>query len=305
MSKDIDALAKNISTQLAKVIGDIVRINEISREHFDEDTERENLISSSKKDAEDNLERIVQSLLQRKDDQPAPLKQAETLKVPVSPDSPSNAPEAIDYKIAQGQNRTTKTKWADVLPYIKFRYQRALESLPASGTVFEMGCGIGVGLNYLAESRPDLNFVGLDNSKEALDFGRYHFSNTKNLKLVHTPDFQAVAETIDEESFLVALEVIEHLDNDQLEFFKRQIMQKVDEAVFSFPYNEQNIEGTNHLQSIDIYTIFEIFPGFRTLFLRKGSIKFIGHWKRQKLEYVVEKIGVRGEVTAIERLANW
>lgn len=211
----------------------------------------------------------------------------------------------IDAISARGQNRTTKTDWSQVSPYIRFRYERARETLPVSGTVYEMGCGIGVGLNYLASCRPDLNFVGLDNSKEALDFGRHHFNGTANLTLKLTPDFASVAEAIAPHSFLVALEVIEHLDDDQLEFFKRTIMRNIDEAIFSFPYNEQNIEGTNHLQSIDIYTIFELFPGFRTLFIRRNSIKFIGHWRRSSLPHVVEKLGVRGEDDAILRLANW
>jgi hypothetical protein len=232
-----------------------------------------------------------------------PVAPAAAIPPAVAPAAPPAA--GLDVKSAQGQNRTTKTKWADVLPYIRFRYERAREMLPASGTVYEMGCGIGVGLNYLATSRTDLTFVGLDNSQEALTFGRHHFGGTANLTLQYTPDFASVATTIAPHSFLVALEVIEHLNDEQLDFFKRTIMQNVDEAVFSFPYNEQNIEGTNHLQSIDIYTIFEIFPGFRTLFMRRNSIKFIGHWKRSPLPHAVEPIHVRGEGEAIPRICNW
>ncbi|SMF57816.1 hypothetical protein SAMN02982989_0638 [Xaviernesmea oryzae] len=208
-------------------------------------------------------------------------------------------------KLAQGQNRTTKTEWAEVLPYIRFRYERAKERLPASGTVYEMGCGIGVGLNYLATCRADLNFIGLDNSREALTFGRHHFKSTRNLALKHTSGLGEVAETMEEGSFLVALEVIEHLSDGDFEFFKRNILAKVDECVFSFPYNEQDIEGTNHLQTIDIYKIFELFPGFRTIFIRRGSIKFIGHWKRAPMPFVAEKMGVRGEDAAINSIANW
>jgi SAM-dependent methyltransferase len=212
---------------------------------------------------------------------------------------------STDEKSAKGQNRTTKTKWSDVAPYIRFRYERTRECLPVMGTVYEMGCGIGVGLNFLAESRPDLKFVGFDNSVEALSFGRDHFASTKNMLLQHTPSLNEVAAHLKKHSFLVALEVIEHLNNDELEFFKRIILKNVDEAFFSFPYNEKNIEGTNHLQTIDIYTIFELFPGFETLFLRRGSIKFIGHWKRRVMPYLAEKLGVRGEVLAIEKIANW
>lgn len=213
--------------------------------------------------------------------------------------------QQLDPKKAQGQNRTTKTDWSQVAPYIRFRYERAKELLPSSGTVYEMGCGIGVGLNYLATSRPDLNFVGLDNSKDALDFGRHHFKTTRNLSLQHTDDLPAVAKAIKPKSFLVALEVIEHLNDPDLEYFKRNVLANVDEAVFSFPYNEQNIQGTNHLQSIDIYTIFELFPGFRSIFIRRGSIKFIGHWRRSQMPFVGETLGVRGEEAAVRSIANW
>lgn len=211
----------------------------------------------------------------------------------------------MDPKRAQGQNRTTKTDWSQVAPYIRFRYERTKELLPKSGTVYEMGCGIGVGLNYLATSRPDLQFVGLDNSKEALDFGRHHFGETRNLSLQHTADLAAVVRAVKPTSFLVALEVIEHLNDADLEFFKRKVLANIDEAVFSFPYNEQNIQGTNHLQSIDIYTIFELFPGFRTIFIRRGSIKFIGHWRRTSMPFVGETLGVRGEEAAVRSIANW
>jgi len=206
---------------------------------------------------------------------------------------------------ARGQNRTTKTKWSEVAPYIRFRYERARERLPKAGTVYELGCGIGVGLNYLAESRPDLNFVGFDSSPEAVSFGAGAFKTTGNIRLLHSRSLADVEDKMLAHGFLVALEVIEHLDDREFEFFKRNVLQRIDEAIFSFPYSQKNIEGTNHLQSIDIYTIFEIFPGFETIFLRRGSIKFIGYWRRADRAYTLEPLGVRGERKAVAGIANW
>lgn len=206
---------------------------------------------------------------------------------------------------ARGQYRTTTTEWARVPPYVRFRYERARELLPRSPMpVVELGTGIGVGLAYLARSRPDLQFVGFEMSRGAVEFGRKHFGAIANLQLEAVTDVREVAQRMSYGSFLVALEVIEHLDDASLDVFKRELMARVDECVFSHPYAQQNIEGTDHLQSLDIYDIFEIFPGFETLFLRRHSIKFIGHWVRRPRGYVREHLGVAGEDKAIAAIAN-
>lgn len=211
-----------------------------------------------------------------------------------------------DAQAARGQNRTVQRDWKKVAPYIKFRYERAAERLPAPNTpVYELGCGIGVGLNFLARSRIDLEFIGFDNSSPAVDLGTESFQKTPNLRLVHTTDLAAVEANLALGSFLVAFEVIEHLNDSELLFFKERILGRVDEAVFSFPYNQKELEGTNHLQTIDIYTIFEMFPGFETVFLRRGSMKFIGYWKRRNRGYVATALGIRGERKAVNNIFNY
>ncbi len=206
---------------------------------------------------------------------------------------------------ARGQYRTTTTEWARVPPYVRFRYERARELLPRNPMpVVELGTGIGVALAYLARSRPDLKFVGYELSAAAVDFGRKHFGAITNLRLEAVADVREVARRMSYGSFLIALEVLEHLDDTSLDVFKRELMARVDECVFSHPYAQQNIEGTDHLQSLDIYDIFEIFPGFETLFIRRHSIKFIGHWRRCPRGYVREFLGVAGEDKAIAAIAN-
>lgn len=208
-------------------------------------------------------------------------------------------------KAAQGQYRTTATDFAKVPPYVRFRYERAAELLPATGDVVELGCGVGVGLSYLAQRRPDLRFRGVDMSREAIEYGRHHFDGIANLRLeVQPAELTELARGIEPGTFLVALEVLEHLDDATLELFKTQVMSKIDGAVFSFPYNQQNIQGTDHLQSFDIYDIFEIFPGFETVFIRRKSIKFIGFWRRHPRAYIREHLGVAGEGDAIARISN-
>ena len=208
-------------------------------------------------------------------------------------------------KAAQGQYRTTATDFTKVPPYVRFRYERAVELLPAEGHVVELGCGVGVGLSHLARRRPDLSFRGVDMSREAIEYGRHHFGDIPNLRLeVQPAELTELARGIESGTFLVALEVLEHLDDTTLHLFKTQVMAKIDGAVFSFPYNQQNIQGTDHLQSFDIYDIFEMFPGFETIFIRRKSIKFIGYWRRQTRTHVREHLGVAGEGDAIARIAN-
>jgi hypothetical protein len=141
-------------------------------------------------------------------------------------------------------------------------------------------------------------------SPEAVGFGRDHFGSRRNLRLEVIGGLGELESMMDDGAFLVALEVIEHLTNEQLELFKTRLMAKVDGAVFSFPYDQKNIEGTDHLQSFTIFDIFEIFPGFETLFLRRGSIKFIGAWQRQPRAYVRETLKIAGEADSVARICN-
>jgi len=211
----------------------------------------------------------------------------------------------LDRSKAQGQYRTTQTNYEQLPSYIKYRYDQAVYYLPENSTVYELGAGIGVGLSHLAKVRPDLKFVGFELSIDAIEYGNSFFSDIKNLQLVHTLDLESVYQNMTPNSFLIAYEVLEHLDDKMLKFFQHTIMSKVDQAVFSFPYDQQDIEGTEHLQSFTIYDIFEIFPGFETIFMRKGSIKFMGHWIRRERSEILRKIGIRGEEKTILRYANY
>jgi len=211
----------------------------------------------------------------------------------------------LDRSKAQGQYRTTQTDYNKLPNYIKYRYDQAVCYLPEKAKVYELGSGIGVGLSNLAKLRPDLDFVGFELSLEAIEYGNRFFSDIKNLKLVHTTNLESVYQNMIPNSFLIAYEVLEHLDDEMLNFFKQKIMSKVNKAVFSFPYDQQNIEGTEHLQSFTIYDIFEIFPGFETIFMRKGSLKFMGHWVRQERSEILREIGIRGEHKAILRYTNY
>lgn len=206
-------------------------------------------------------------------------------------------------KLPQGQYRTTETNWDKVAPYVKYRYKCALSRLPLSGTVYELGAGIGVGLAFLAKSRPDLNFIGFEMSFDAVNYGMNHFSKIPNFKLVVCSSHSEMLGMMEDNSFLIALEVLEHLTDLNLELFKKEVVPKLSECFFSFPYNQRNIEGTDHLQSFDIYKIFELFPGFEVIFIRRGSIKFIGYWRKRRMLYLSEQIGVKGEDVAIKLIS--
>lgn len=215
------------------------------------------------------------------------------------------SPEANRKNAAQGQYRTVETNWYKVADYIRFRYERALEQLPDDKTVVELGCGVGVGLAYLAANRPDLQFIGLELSAEAVSYGREHFGHLPNLQLRSFKTYEETVAAFPQGCFLVALEVLEHHNDEQLLMFKSKAMPRVDAAVFSVPYNQQNIEGTDHLQSFDIYSLFEIFPGFEVTFIRRHSIKFIGRWERRPRYYVRQVLGVAREKDAIASIFNF
>ncbi|MBX3248542.1 MAG: class I SAM-dependent methyltransferase [Myxococcales bacterium] len=214
-------------------------------------------------------------------------------------------PSSTDRDAARGQYRTTTTDFTKVPPYVRFRYERAAEFLPDHGQVVELGCGVGVGLSHLAKSRPDLSFRGVDMSEGAIEYGRRHFGTITNLELAVQPaSLETLANELKPGTFLVALEVLEHLDDTTLHIFKTKVMENVDAAFFSFPYDQKDIIGTDHLQSFTIYDIFEMFPGFETVFIRRHSIKFIGYWERRRRGYVREHLGVAKEADAIARIAN-
>ncbi|MGD9685933.1 MAG: hypothetical protein AB7U43_03060 [Desulfobacter sp.] len=203
----------------------------------------------------------------------------------------------------QGHYRTTETDWERVAPYIRYRYERAQGRLPLHGTVYELGAGIGVGTAFLARMRPDLNFIGFEMSKEAVDYGMGAFKGISNFKLVQASDILEVSAFLEQAAFLVALEVLEHLNDLQLDQFKSLVMPKLQECVFSFPYQQTEREGTDHLQCFDMWNIFEIFPGFETIFVRRGSIKFIGYWERKRRGYLLQPLGIGGEAAAMSRLS--
>ncbi len=208
----------------------------------------------------------------------------------------------MNKNVPDGQYRTTLIDWDSIAPYIKFRYELAERFLPKSGKVVEMGCGIGVGTAYLASKRPDLTFIGFDMAQDAIDYGNEYFRKYKNLSLIKL-DLDQTNEILKECNLLIALEVLEHLDNKSLIYFKETMMKNLNDVYFSFPYN-QNPLTPDHLQSYDIYKIFEIFPGFKTIFMRRKSIKFIGYWKREDRSYLLTKLGIVNENININNYAN-
>ena len=98
----------------------------------------------------------------------------------------------MDRKLARGQQRSTETDWSKAAPYLRFRYQLASRYLPETGNVIDMGCGCGVGTNWLAQKFPGLSFIGVDISKEAIELARHSFGNTSNLTFVHGQLRQAI-----------------------------------------------------------------------------------------------------------------
>jgi SAM-dependent methyltransferase len=82
------------------------------------------------------------------------------------PDQSQNDGIPFDYEAATwGADRIRPDGWS----IASYRLSEVLAGLPERGRVLEVGCGAGRYLRALAELRPDLELVGCDVSRKALD----------------------------------------------------------------------------------------------------------------------------------------
>ena len=92
-----------------------------------------------------------------------------------------------------------------------FRIQEALQWLPHTGHVLEVGCGAGRMLRALHEARPGLRLCGADVSRAALARARARSADLE-LRLVEAPDASLPAADGEFDAVLL-LDVLEHVSD--------------------------------------------------------------------------------------------
>ena len=101
----------------------------------------------------------------------------------------------------------------------KYRFVWVAGQLPEKGKVLDIGCGDGAFLEYLHEERPELELLGIDGSKAAIEKLREKGIQGEVVADLNTPDLTDFQEC----DVIVAMEIIEHLPEPELlmeEFLK-------------------------------------------------------------------------------------
>lgn len=92
------------------------------------------------------------------------------------------------------------------------RYEFVLDYLNNNDKILDAACGVGYGTYILANSNQTVNVLGVDFSKDSIDFANINYKSPNN-----TFACNDVLEFDSEEKFdkIVSFETIEHIENDK------------------------------------------------------------------------------------------
>ena len=122
---------------------------------------------------------------------------------------------AKDYSLFSGE-RQVADKFENIRKDHTIRYELALEIIKRNIKdknikMLDLFCGNGYGTYYLSESLKSSNVIGIDGSKEAIEFANEHYGNGNNLFSHKLFPFTLPKNTFD---FILCFESLEHVEDD-------------------------------------------------------------------------------------------
>ena len=125
------------------------------------------------------------------------------------------------------------------------------------GDVLDVSCGSGYG-SYLVSNNPDINSVlGLDISKEGIDWAKANFE-TEKVKFLQ----KRIEDHTSKADVLVSIETIEHLENPHILNDLAERCQ-VDQILVSYPSKKTTRYNAFHFSDFIDDEIIRIFSNFK------------------------------------------
>tara|TARA_R110000823_G_scaffold241590_1_gene366253 strand:+ start:545 stop:1120 length:576 start_codon:yes stop_codon:yes gene_type:complete len=127
------------------------------------------------------------------------------------------------------------------------------------GDVLDVSCGSGYG-SYLVSNNPDINSVlGLDISKEGIDWAKDNFE-TEKVKFLQ----KRIEDHTSKADVLVSIETIEHLENPHILNDLAERCQ-VDQIIVSYPSKKTTHYNSFHFSDFIDDEIIRIFSNFKVV----------------------------------------
>ena len=183
------------------------------------------------------------------------------LGMPESKETGDGLPPQRDWSLRSSERQTGSTL-ADIRFDHRVRYElaadRLLERLPRAALGLDLFCGTGYG-TYLMSKRVSCSVMGMDASREAVEFGGKHFSNRRTIYAHKVFPFELPRSTFD---FITCFESLEHVEDWHLLLDEVSNALKPDgvlllscpnEAVLSLERNPNKF----HIRHFEVHEILE------------------------------------------------
>lgn len=149
-----------------------------------------------------------------------------------------------DYSLNSGE-RQVATSLKDIRKDHKNRYELAAKYIDEDvKTILDCFCGVGYGTRYLSEKNEKAIFLGIDGSKEAIDYANKFYSNERVFFMSKVYPFQLPKDAFD---VVISFESLEHVE-DGNKFLESLIscLKKEGKLLLSIPNEEINSHQKNY-----------------------------------------------------------